>query len=671
MRFLASVVCVCMFHLLALCVSTQAQSLQVGEIGGSVTGAAQDTVLLTGARTDWPAMLGAVGYLRDPEGEMRLDEVLSMDPAHAFRSLTTETADFGYTRDAIWLRFRVENQGPSEQFRLAFRENFLHEFAVWFVDDDGRVELLERQDQTSPFSTRRVAHPELVVPLDLPEQARGTVYLRYASGGSSELSWTIFDAGAFADWAGHKAAKNFVYYGMMLLLMSAAFIGFLMTRRVVFGAYAFYALFAQLFVMHADGNTFQYLWPNLPRFNAYATVPLGAGLIISGAYFGRIFLQTRRFHRYFDRALLAMIVTALGLFAATAVIDTQPIKHLLIFMAFLTTILLALAGFNAARTRFREVRFYVIAWVGAVISSGMMTLRHWFGVEISEELQFDSIRVVLVVDAIMMGLAILDRFNQMKRARQKALELSLAEAHKSLQLGRRLQDLEKQVDLAERLSSAERQTLKETVHDLRQPLNALRLNIRHLADGEQSPAAVAEIETAIGYLEELAAAELGRVLDRKPAEAAGQNGAGATPLGPAFATVVDMFAPEAEEKGISLRMVDTRQTVAIPPLELMRMLSNLVANAVKATQQGSVLLGVRRAGGLRIEVHDTGEGMDETLFQAARERAMRDPTDLPTADENAGLGLSIVHDIARRYGLRCDYVLHESRGTCLRLWLTS
>ena len=61
----------------------------------------------------------------------------------------------------------------------------------------------------------------------------------------------------------------------------------------------------------------------------------------------------------------------------------------------------------AARTRFREVRFYVFAWCGAVIASAIMTARHWFGIDIPEDTQLDAMRVVMVFDAAFMGLAIL------------------------------------------------------------------------------------------------------------------------------------------------------------------------------------------------------------------------------------------------------------------------
>ena len=50
----------------------------------------------------------------------------------------------------------------------------------------------------------------------------------------------------------------------------------------------------------------------------------------------------------------------------------------------------------------------------------------------------------------------------------------------------------------------------------------------------------------------------------------------------------------------------------VPPLAMMRIVSNLTSNAVKYTDRGKVLVGVRRAGErCHLMVMDTGRGMTE------------------------------------------------------------
>lgn len=616
---------------------------------------------------------GQVEALRDPARSLDIDTVQDA----AFEPVVGGAADFGYTEDALWLRLDVRNATTSiHDWRLHFRSNFLPEFAVWLVDADGRATLLEDQRPDSPFTSRTLPHPELVVPFALEPGQAGTVYVRYGSGGSSNLSFAIRTADSFAALAARQTARNFVFYGMMLLLTGAAFLACVLTRRAIFAAYGCYACMAMLFVMHADGNTFQYLWPHAPGFNAYASVLLGAGLIVFGANFARMFLRTAIFHPVLNVLLIGLIGLTLAMVAITAFGFTQEIKKLLVLTAFLSSILFMVAGLVAARTRFREVRFYVIAWLGAVVASAIMTGRHWLGIEISEEVQYDAMRVVMVTDAVMMGLAILDSVNQMKQAQRQALEQALAQAQRNLDLSQRLNQLEEHYAMAVALAQSNERRLADTAHDLRQPLTALRLNVQRLLGGtppETGPAPRREdFEESFDYLERLVASELDRQttdadagLTRETSDRAGAPGHAVEDI---LLTVTEMFAPTAAAEGIALRRVPTRARATLPPLVLMRIASNLVSNAIKHGGAGRVLIGVRHAAGaLRLEVHDTGPGLSQADFALARARAAR--LDMAGDIEGTGLGLAIVDQLARDHDLTVALCPGRHGGTGISVTL--
>lgn len=612
---------------------------------------------------------GHVAALRDPGRAMGLEEARDA----AFAAVAGTAADFGYTGDAIWLRLRVVNATEDVgDWRLHFRSNFLPEFAAWRIDAAGRVSLLEDQRPDSGFRTRRVAYPELVVAFGLPPGEVATLYLRYTSGGSSNLSFAVRTAQDFHALTARQTARNFAFYGMMLLLTVAAVLACLLTRRAIFGAYGCYACVAMLFVMHADGNTFQYLWPGAPVFNAYASVLLGAGLIVFGANFARMFLRTALLHPLLDRLLLGLIGLALAMVAVTAVGFTQEVKKALVLTAFLSCVLFTVAGLVAARTRFREVRFYVVAWLGAVAASAIMTGRHWLGLEISEEFQFDAMRVVMVTDAVMMGLAIFDSINQMKQAQRRALETALTEAQRNLDLSRRLSRLEERHALAETLAETSQRRLADTAHDLRQPLMALRLNVQRLLGGRAVGGTATprreDFDESFAYLEGLVAGELQRQGAPAGHHPDDTPEAAAHPVDDVLAAVAEMFAPTAAARGLALRLVPSGARTTLPPLVLMRIASNLVSNAIAYTDRGRVVIGLRRAeGALRLEVHDTGPGLSPADFARARARGARLAG---RADaEGSGLGLAIVDALARDHGLTVALCLHRRGGTGIAVTL--
>ena len=94
----------------------------------------------------------------------------------------------------------------------------------------------------------------------------------------------------------------------------------------------------------------------------------------------------------------------------------------------------------------------------------------------------------------------------------------------------------------------------------------------------------------------------------------------------------------------------TSRRAAIEPLALMRILSNLVGNAIKYTPKGKLLLGMRSTGNrVCIEVHDTDPGLTSSEFDTVLAREIRLDRDRQAAEGN-GFGLAIAAELARSQG---------------------
>jgi CheY-like chemotaxis protein/two-component sensor histidine kinase len=106
--------------------------------------------------------------------------------------------------------------------------------------------------------------------------------------------------------------------------------------------------------------------------------------------------------------------------------------------------------------------------------------------------------------------------------------------------------------------------------------------------------------------------------------------------------LIDEFAPIAALKGLDLRYVPCAAMVESDASYLRRVLQNLIANAIRYTPSGRVLVGARRQGrNLRLEVRDTGPG----IALADQDRIFQEFHRLDahvSASEGMGLGLAIV-----------------------------
>jgi CheY-like chemotaxis protein len=107
------------------------------------------------------------------------------------------------------------------------------------------------------------------------------------------------------------------------------------------------------------------------------------------------------------------------------------------------------------------------------------------------------------------------------------------------------------------------------------------------------------------------------------------------------------FAPLARAKGLALDFVPCSLRIRSDRRLLLRLLQNLVSNAVKYTPKGRVLVGCRRnRAGLRIDVYDTGLGIPSSKKRVIFREFHRLDEGAKVA-RGLGLGLSIVERIAR------------------------
>jgi signal transduction histidine kinase len=435
-------------------------------------------------------------------------------------------------------------------------------------------------------------------------------------------------------------------------------IAVVVVRQWLFAIFGAYILSLFLYVAHTDGTAFQYLWPNYPGFNGMASVIIGTGVIVFGAMFAIIFLQTRRYHPIMHVVLLAMIGSVLTLDIVLWIVDPQLLKKLLVIMISVGGLIFVTTAIVAAFQRFREVQFYLYAWLAYLIPTTLFTARHIIGFELESVSLYDTVRAGMIFDAYLMGFATI---NQLLQSRERAMAESLALAQRNVSLGERLAVLDDRYEQLDRQARQREESVKDTVHDLRQPMHALRLSLRQMLGSDADKATdVGHVESALGYMERLVAERLADNPDTRQSGALSQaRDAGSDGVTPAcdgdaaepglhavLRGIADMFAPEAAAKGLGLRLVLAAPDAEVAAYPLMRVVANLVSNAIKYTRQGRIVIGLRRHGaGHRVEVHDTGPGLSGAAFEQALLRSQRLDRDRTEA-EGSGLGLSVVKEIA-------------------------
>ncbi len=150
-------------------------------------------------------------------------------------------------------------------------------------------------------------------------------------------------------------------------------------------------------------------------------------------------------------------------------------------------------------------------------------------------------------------------------------------------------------------------------------------------------------------------------LDRQPVD-----------LGELLNEAAETVGPAANAKNVALRIEEASppEVLADRP-QLLRVVDNLVANAVKFTpEDGSVLLTARRKGDTAVlEVTDTGPGIPPAEQPELFNRFYRGTNAIEKAIPGSGLGLAISQVIAEAHGGTIELESTPGTGSTFRLSL--
>ncbi len=245
--------------------------------------------------------------------------------------------------------------------------------------------------------------------------------------------------------------------------------------------------------------------------------------------------------------------------------------------------------------------------------------------------------------------------------------------------GRRIGVLLVARDLTElkRLERIRRDFVANVSHELRTPIATLRsLTEALLMGGKDDPEVRDQFLQAIADEAERMSKLLENLLELARLEAGRREWHWQrVSVGDCVVKVVERFKPVAERKGLKVTVrAEPHLIVYTDPEALMQVLSNLLDNAVKYTEQGEIAViaeQVETANGYWVAIHvrDTGIGIPPEHLSRIFERFYRVDKARSRQQGGFGLGLSIAKHLAESLGGKITVQSEVGKGSVFTLWL--
>lgn len=235
--------------------------------------------------------------------------------------------------------------------------------------------------------------------------------------------------------------------------------------------------------------------------------------------------------------------------------------------------------------------------------------------------------------------------------------------------------LEESVSLIRRDRDRSRDFLADVSHELRTPLAALRMNVELLQGraGDDAATRAEFLETSRQQLDrmdwlaqnllELSKLESGLLrLDLRPED-----------LRATIESACEQAEAAAARRGLALdfRLPDAPVRTWHDPQRIGQVVANLVGNGIKFTPSGgSIVVDLSsRRDGARLQVSDTGVGIDATEIPHIFERFYRGSRANEARGSGSGLGLAIVKSIVDMHGGRINVESRVGAGTTITVTL--
>jgi|GEM_PF-5649021 len=379
------------------------------------------TIEISNSTQDFPVNSSQMSLMVDKEDTLSFSTVCSPLLKEIFKNASSYPALALNT--AYWLKLRVINTSDSDKnWVIQFP---LHSKELWVYIPDATGKYQEHKvGQRFPFSSRPVE--VRTITFEIPSQ-RNTpidIYVKIYTQKYTDLSVIISPENKYLEV--HTKGYFFlgIIYGILLLMSLYNLILYLTIREKIYMYYVFYTLSALFFISWKDGLGFQFLWSNLPVINTYHHSVSLFLLLTSFLLYANNLLEIKKSYPRLNLITYSIILINF-IYFSVSVIDTNYFNPLPNLYVLSYCYLLGITIFYVLK-KYKPARYLLVSAVCMVTALLTIKLRYLGLLDWNWFIEY-ILNYAIVIDAIVMSLAISDKFRYLKEQKKIALENKMSE----------------------------------------------------------------------------------------------------------------------------------------------------------------------------------------------------------------------------------------------------
>jgi len=595
-----------------------------------------------------PVNLGPyLDYFEDPEQAYTIEQMTS-DSIEWQRSTQT-IPTMGMGKSAHWFSIVLSGENMlDEDLVLALDTVILDRVEFYFVDG-GTVVRTSVAGDTIPLSQLDYPYRFPIVPLEIPgEGQHSKVIFRAASSVGVEIPLSLTTVSLLAE----SQQSVLVFDGALLVMFLFCFgitvIVFSYTRDPLFLGVSLFFGAGTVFVLTQTGLGRIWFWPESIGSNTRLSLISAIGMMTSLCLIGRVLQFKSRYRdlinvvlRFVSYSMIPLVLYYLIIpfdqISSNNVIPLMVIGLLIVLAVLIMALIAAIQGSKAAIYLVTSWVLIIFAYISLLVYKFEIIERAASSVIIAEAFSIAAVVFLLMA----MGEFVHSKNDELENARMETKAK-----------GEFLKNVSREFLIPVHLILANSKRLMATHSDGLDDLTKRHIitvidQSEHLHKLINDLLEMAELESD-SFEPEYELIEMSNFLD----------------------DIKKTMSTSIMEKGLQLetKFALTNLLVQTDRLRLQHILINIITNATKFTEKGSILLAYKaiyfqRRLGIEISIEDTGRGMSEEFQQVLFHEFSREDGDNVKDPQGTGLGLVIVKRTVEKLGGEVTFESRQNEGS--------